>query len=197
MLPSLPEAPNLADVLRTFPSGWPPLLEAHDEILRSESPLTIGERELIAAYVSGLNHCAFCFNAHSTYAESYGFSRELCEALVDDLDGAEVAERLRSLLRYARLLTLAPSSIAPDHVHAVLEAGWPERALMDAAMVVALFNFMNRIVLGLGVAPHDDYYARRRAAVLSRSSEEREGANLRDVGSHPYRAYGKQIGIVR
>ena len=29
--------------------GWPPLLDAHDDILRAASPLSIGERELIAA----------------------------------------------------------------------------------------------------------------------------------------------------
>lgn len=197
MIPSLPASANLADVLRAFPRGWPALLDAHDEILRAESPLSIGERELVAAYVSGLNRCEFCYNAHTVYAESYGFTKALCDALLDDFDGAPVPDRLRSLLRYARALTVEPSALEPSHVQAMLANGWPEQAVIDTAMVVALFNFMNRIVIGTGVAPHDEYYARRRAAVLSRPLEEREAANVKDLGTQPYRAYGRQVGIVR
>lgn len=197
MIPSLPESPNLADVLRAFPRGWPPLLDAHDEILRAASPLSIGERELIAAYVSGLNRCTFCYNAHTVYAESYGFPLELCDALVEDLATAPVSERLRPVLAYARQLTLEPAAVDHQHTQAILEAGWPEDAVMDTAMVVALFNFMNRIVLGLGVAPFHEYYARRREVVRTRSAEARTAANTKDIGTTPYHAYGRQIGIVK
>lgn len=197
MIPSLPATPNLADVLRAFPRGWPALLDAHDHILRAPSPLSIGERELIAAYVSGLNRCEFCYNAHTVYAESYGIPRELCDALVEDLATAAVSERLRPILVYARQLTLEPASVGTKHTDAILEAGWPEAALMDTAMVVALFSFMNRIVIGLGVAPFHEYYARRLEVVRSRSEEARAAANEKDIGTTPYHAYGRQIGLVK
>lgn len=196
MIPSLPPHPNLADVLRAFPGGWSALLDAHDTILRAESPLTIGERELTAAYVSGLNGCAFCWNAHTVYAESYGFSLAQCEAVLADVATAPIPERLRPVLAYARELTRAPSRMQAAYAQAILNAGWTEQAVMDTAMVVALFNFMNRVVLGTGVAPHDEYYARRRAVIAAQPLNERESANARDVGTHPYRAYGRQLGIV-
>ncbi len=54
LFPSLSENPHLADVFKKFPEHVRPLLEYHDLLLRGDSPLTIAERELIAAYVSGL-----------------------------------------------------------------------------------------------------------------------------------------------
>ncbi len=63
LFPSLPDNPHLADVYRTFPSQLKPLLDYHDALLRGDSPLSVAQRELIAAFVSGLNACNFCFGA--------------------------------------------------------------------------------------------------------------------------------------
>ena len=73
--PTLPEDTHLADVFKAFPAGVIPLLEYHDIILRAESPLSVAQRELIAAFVSGLNACDFCYGAHSIIAESFGIEK--------------------------------------------------------------------------------------------------------------------------
>lgn len=57
--PSLPDVAHLGDLLRRFPKNVEPLLVYTNSVLRSEGALSIGERELIAAYVSGLNSCRF------------------------------------------------------------------------------------------------------------------------------------------
>lgn len=49
---SLAADAHLMHVFKRFPKMIMPLLELHDAILRSDSGLTIGERELIAAYTS-------------------------------------------------------------------------------------------------------------------------------------------------
>ena len=67
--PSLPDHAGVPDILRRFPAGVRALLEYHDAILRGASPLTVAERELIAAYVSGLNTCGYCHGAHRMIAE--------------------------------------------------------------------------------------------------------------------------------
>jgi alkylhydroperoxidase family enzyme len=58
-LPSLPGDAVLLDVFRAYPGTSRPLLEYHQALLRGPSPLTVAERELIAAYVSGLNACRY------------------------------------------------------------------------------------------------------------------------------------------
>lgn len=64
VFPSIEGEPGLDKVFRRFPHTVMPLLEYHDRLLRDPSPLTVAERELIAAYVSGINSCTYCHGAH-------------------------------------------------------------------------------------------------------------------------------------
>jgi len=153
LFPSLPNPPDLAAVFGKFPHGAKPLLEFHDIILRGDSPLTPGERELIAAHVSGLNACKYCYGAHSTIAKTYGIDIELIEAMQNDLDSADIAENLKPIITYVSKLTITPSRMTPSDAQAVYDAGWNERALYDAIAACALFNFMNRLVEGTGCLP--------------------------------------------
>ncbi|GAB4124427.1 MAG: carboxymuconolactone decarboxylase family protein [Rhodothalassiaceae bacterium] len=196
-LPSLPKKTNLSDVVKRFPSGWEAMFDFHDEVLRGKSPLTIGERELIAAYVSALNACSFCWNAHRVYAESYGIAPTLLDALKANPDAPDAGPRLTPLLAYVKKLTLAPKSLEESDISAMLAAGWSEEAVADANKVTALYNFMNRIVIGMGVDSFEDYYRRRLEAVRARPIAEREAANRSDLGSRNYRSYGRQLGIVK
>ena len=59
--PSLPANPEMIEVFATHSEGFELLCDYHDMILRGPSPLSIAERELIGAYVSGLNQCGFCY----------------------------------------------------------------------------------------------------------------------------------------
>lgn len=62
------------------------------------------------------------------------------------------------VLRLVRTLTLTPAKVRDAEVAAVYEAGWDEQAVHDAVSVCALFNFMNRLVEGLGITATQDYY---------------------------------------
>lgn len=151
LFPSLPENPHLADLYRKFPDHVKPILEYHDLLLRGESPLSIAERELIAAYVSGLNACNFCFGAHKLYARAFGIEEAVVDALIEDVATAPVDEKLKPILRYVAKLRHLPTQITAADAAAVYAAGWSERALFDAIEVAALFNYMNRIIEGAGV----------------------------------------------
>lgn len=167
-LPSLPDDAVLLDVFRAYPEASRPLLEYHQVLLRGPSPLSVAERELIAAYVSGLNACGYCHGVHTATAQAFGIPEGTLAALIDDVDTAPVAEPMKPLLRYAGKLTLTPSKITPGDAEAVLAAGWPEQAMHDAVAVCGLFNLMNRLVEGLGITAGQDYFqasARRLAEV--------------------------------
>ena len=188
VFPSIPGDRDLGAVFRRFPHAVPPLLELHDRILRDPSPLTVGERELIAAYVSGLNACAYCHGAHRVAAEAFGIDESLFDALMADPEASPVEARLKPILAYVRKLTLAPARITDADAEAVHEAGWDEQALFDAISVCALFKFMNRIVEGAGV----------RKDPLADTPEERAarrgrmGAPVEDPHSAP-RSYTKLL----
>jgi uncharacterized peroxidase-related enzyme len=151
LFPSLPENPHLADLYRKFPEHVKPILEYHDLLLRGESPLTVAERELIAAFVSGLNACNFCFGAHKLYARAFGIEEAVVDALIENVASAPIDEKLKPILSYVAKLKDLPTRITPADARAVYDAGWSERALFDAIEVAALFNYMNRIIEGAGV----------------------------------------------
>ena len=182
-LPSLPEKANLFDVFRRFPKGLTPLLEFHDSFLREDdSDWTVAEREMIAAYVSGINQCDFCFGAHKLMAQAFGFSEEAFEQLMTNLDTANLSHKLKVTLNYVEKLTKTPSRMTPEDAQKVLSAGVSEEALYDAICICGAFNMMNRIVEATGVVPtlahrqasSDDLERRRKNTYLSSA----QNANL-------------------
>jgi uncharacterized peroxidase-related enzyme len=158
-LKSLPADTTLLQVFQAYPETAAPLLEYHELIMRAPSPFTPGERELMAAYVSGLNECGYCHGVHTVTAEEFGVPDGAVAAALKDLDSAPIDERLKPVLRYLGKLTRTPSGITEQDADEVYAAGWDQKALYDAVVVCALFNFMNRMVEGLGIVADESYFA--------------------------------------
>lgn len=59
----------------------------------------------------------------------------------------------RALCAWAEKLTRTPAAVGRPDADALRAAGWDDRAIHDAAQVVAYFNYINRIADGLGVDP--------------------------------------------
>lgn len=150
-LPSLRTGASLLDVFKAYPETSEPLIRFHEVLLRGPSPFTEGERELIAAYVSGLNHCRYCHGVHTIAAERLGAAPGIVGQLIEDLERAPVEEKMRPVLRYAQKLTRTPNGLGKADAQAILAAGWTEAAIYHTVAVTALFNLMNRLVEGLGI----------------------------------------------
>lgn len=152
--PSLQDGAFLEALFRRFPRGISNLMGLHDDIMRAPSEIDVATRELIAAYVSGLNACAFCYGAHKTMAQAFGVDPQLIESLVQEgIEAAPLEDKLKPLLAYIRVITLEPAKASPSLANNVYAAGWSEDALYDAVMVAALYAFMNRILDGAGLTP--------------------------------------------
>lgn len=156
-LHNLPPEAKLLDVFRAYPVSAMPLLEFHEVLMRGPSPLTVAEREMLAAFVSATNACEYCHGVHEAVAQRFGTDPGLLEALVSDIESAPVEARLRPILRYLRKLTRDPVHITRDDATAIYDAGWNEHALHDAVAICGLFNLMNRFVQGLGIRGDASY----------------------------------------
>jgi uncharacterized peroxidase-related enzyme len=151
LLRSLPSSATLPD-LRSRYSDLLDLLRPYAEhLMRGPSPFSPGERELIAAYVSGINSCQYCHGTHALVARRFGIEDAIFTNLMDNLDGAPVEPNLKPVLRYVRKLTETPSRMTPSDAAAVYAAGWSDEALLHAIAVCAYFNNMNRLVEGAGI----------------------------------------------
>ena len=92
-LKGLPEQTDLWDVIRAREDLWKFTIPASETIMRGPSPLSIAERELIGTYVSGLNACSYCFDAHAATVKAMGFSEDVTNAVLDDPNTAPIEER--------------------------------------------------------------------------------------------------------
>jgi uncharacterized peroxidase-related enzyme len=155
--PSLPENAHLSHVFQRFPNGVGPLLALHDALLRSPSQFSIAERELIAAFVSGTNACAFCYGAHTLMARAFGIETDVFETLLDDPAAAPIDAKMVPVLSLARALTKNAGQSPARETRAVLEAGWSEESLFEAISIISLYNYMNRLVEGAGLVPGPEY----------------------------------------
>jgi uncharacterized peroxidase-related enzyme len=162
---SLPDTANVREIFGLKPE----LRRAHGEmgriIMRGDSELTPAERETIAAYVSRINRCDYCYGGHSELAKSLGADSSIFENMSDDVDAMPVSEKLKPILQFANVLTLQPGKVSQAHADAVYAAGWSEKALHDAILVICRFNFMNRLTLGHGLDPAPENFERRAASM--------------------------------
>lgn len=138
----------------------PPALAAHMELYKAvmflRSPLKRYQREMIAVVVSAANQCAYCIAHHKEALLFYWKSNERVNALLDDRGKAGLTEAENALCQYAETLTLRPHEDTASQIEVLRSRGLDDRAILDATQVVAYFNFVNRMVLGLGLAPEEE-----------------------------------------
>jgi uncharacterized peroxidase-related enzyme len=161
---SLSDTSGPADVFTKYPEIYGPWADTGQALMNGPSPLTPGEREMIAAYVVGVAKCDYAYVAHSAAAYAWGIEEGLIDKLLDNLDAAPVEDRFKPLLRYAAKLTSTPENMTQNDADAVFDAGWDEQGLHDAIAVTARMNFMCRLVQGHGFIPMSPEKAKENAS---------------------------------
>lgn len=150
-LPSSPSETNLPDIFLKYPHRSVLLLNLVHDILRGDSSLSVGERELIFAYGSAQNTCDFCYASHKPVAAAFGVDETVFDELQEDIDTASVDDSLKPILKFVRKLTLTPGQMTKADADAIFAAGWDEQAFFDVVCICAVQNFLNRVVDGTGV----------------------------------------------
>lgn len=132
-------------------------IDLYMEIMFSQSLLTRAEREMMAVVVSACNNCDYCQTHHSAALNHYWKKKQKVALLRKDYRQAELTGREVQLCVFAKSLTLNPGlSKEIDQTEPLRKAGLCDSAILDAALVVSYFNFVNRIVLSLDVGLEKD-----------------------------------------
>jgi len=151
-----PRASSRIDVFREFPATTAAIGVLHETIMRRESAFSLGERELIAAYVSVLNGCNFCSGVHGAAAEAFGIDPALLGAIAADIETASISARMKPVLKFVARLTREPARTGAGDSDAMRAAGWDDKAIFDVVCVCSFYNFMNRYVDGTGLSAAPD-----------------------------------------
>jgi uncharacterized peroxidase-related enzyme len=127
-------------------------MELYMEIMFSKSELSRAEREMIAVITSVANSCEYCQTHHAEALNHYWKNEEKISALKQNFNNAGLTEREEKLCEYAELLTKYPEMTNKTClITSLKDVGLSDEAILDATLVVAYFNFVNRIVLSLAV----------------------------------------------
>lgn len=127
-------------------------MDLYMEIMYSKSELSRAERELMAVVTSVSNNCHYCQIHHAEALLHYWKDEERLQKLRNNYFDANLSDRELLLCQFAEHLTSKPDDFKePEIINSLKKTGLSDEAILDATLVVAYFNFVNRIVLSLGV----------------------------------------------
>jgi uncharacterized peroxidase-related enzyme len=120
-------------------------------VIRTPASISVGLRELIAAYTSHLNACGFCTQAHGNTAAELLGDPDLVWSVLRDLEASPLEARDKALLRFVARMTVDLPGVGAADVDALRAHGWDDEAVYYAISTCALFNFYNRWISAIGV----------------------------------------------
>lgn len=156
---TLPDGiPGIVGPLTQYPETAKPLSLLAETLLRGPSPLTPGEREMIAAYVSSRNDCFFCSHSHAAAARHLlGDQAALVDQVREDVQHAPVSDKMKALLTIAGKVQQGGRHVTEDDIARARAAGAGDRDIHDTVLIAAAFCMYNRYVDGLATwTPRDE-----------------------------------------
>lgn len=160
------EFPGILGPMTFRPETAAPLNELVNILLRGESTLSRGEREMIATHVSWRNDCFFCQTIHGAVAAAQSGNNEaLVQKVKTDWANAEISPKLKALLNIAGKVQLGGKNVTTADIAAARGQGATDLEIHDTVLIASVFCMCNRYVDGLNTwAPEDPAIYRARAA---------------------------------
>ena len=162
---SLPEGlPGIRGPFAFRPETAKPLCELAEVLLHAPGTLALGERELIATYVSSRNDCYFCQNSHGALAACHlDGDEQLVLDVKSDFEHAAISEKLKALLAIAGKVQVGGKNVTTADVERARVHGATDQEIHDTVLIAAAFCMYNRYVDGLATwAPQErQFYVNR------------------------------------
>ncbi|MEV8443708.1 carboxymuconolactone decarboxylase family protein [Actinosynnema sp. NPDC051121] len=110
-------------------------------------------RELVAAWTSKVNQCPYCVGTHNFFFQAFGGPQETAKAVesAQTVEDLPVDERTKVLLRLLTKLTQEAYKITDADWKTAVDAGWSSEELLEGFFIAGMFNFITRMVDGLGL----------------------------------------------
>jgi len=131
-------------------------MSLYQTVMFGKSPLKRAVREMMAVVVSKANNCAYCAVHHGSALNAYWKDDDKIEALKTDFNSLPLSPLEHALCVLAHQTTVHPGGDLTEIHKTLRKEGLTDRGLLDANLVIGYFNFVNRLVLGLGVHLEDD-----------------------------------------
>ena len=152
--------PNVFLTLARRPAEWRAFFAYHDALmLREDSGLSKGEREMIVTATSAANHCLYCVVAHGAILRIYEKKTLLADQVAVNYRKADISERQRAMLDFAMKVCLHSDAIEETDFAALHTHGFNDEDIWDIAAITAFFGLSNRMASFAGMMPNPEFYA--------------------------------------
>ena len=141
------------------PAEWRAFFAYHDALmLREDSGLTKGDREMIVTTTSAANHCLYCVMAHGAILRIYEKKPLVADQVAINYRKADISERQRAMLDFAMKICLNSHEINDADFTALHAHGFSDEDIWDIASITAFFGMSNRIANFSGMLPNPEFY---------------------------------------
>jgi len=145
------QLPGIVGLLDYRRETGQPLSELAEILLRGESTLSSGEREMIASYVSYKNDCHFCHSSHGAAAAAHlNKDANFLDDIKRGFMATPVSPKLRALLNIAAHVQQGGKKVTDGDIQMARNEGATDREIHDTVLIAAAFCMYARYVDGLG-----------------------------------------------
>ena len=151
--------PNVFLALARRPAEWRAFFAYHDALmLREESGLTKGDREMIVTTTSAANHCLYCVVAHGAILRIYEKKPLVADQVAVNYRKADITPRQRAMLDFAMKVCLQSDRIEDADFEALYPHGFDDEDAWDIAAITAFFGLSNRMASFSNMQPNPEFY---------------------------------------
>ena len=151
--------PNVFLGLARRPAEWRAFFAYHDALmLREESGLTKGEREMIVTTTSAANNCLYCVVAHGAILRIYEKKPLVADQVAVNYRKADITPRQRAMLDFAMKVCLQSATVDEADFAALRAHGFDDEDIWDIGAITAFFGLSNRMANLTGMRPNDQFF---------------------------------------
>lgn len=151
--------PNVFLMLARRPAEFRAFFAYHDALmLREESTLTKGEREMIVVATSAANQCLYCVVAHGALLRIYEKKPLVADQVATNYRKADITPRQRAMLDFAMKVATASAELEAADFESLSAHGFSDDDAWDIGAIAAFFALSNRMANVSGMMPNPEFY---------------------------------------
>ena len=151
--------PNVFLALARRPAEWRAFFAYHDALmLKEDSGLAKGEREMIVVAVSGRNRCIYCVVAHGAILRIYEKKPLVADQVATNHLKADITPRQKAMCDFAIKITEASYAVADEDFALLRGHGFSDEDIWDIGAIAAFFGLSNRMANLTAMRPNDEFY---------------------------------------
>ena len=151
--------PNVFLGFARRPAEWRAFFAYHDALmLKEDSGLTKGDREMIVTTTSAANNCLYCVVAHGAILRIYEKKPLVADQVAVNHRKADISPRQRAMLDFAMKVCDRAHEIEDADFEALHAHGFSDEDAWDIAAITAFFGLSNRMANVTGMMPNPEFY---------------------------------------